>query len=1055
MPLKNIINIGKVRLTLWIVAVLSILASAIIEYRYNNPSTNVSAIKIEAKLNNLSNNTVAIKSKWLINEKSDPFLSSRNIKILQKNKAALYLLENDTVKHWWGDTFCEDVTDILVDTTQTLVNFDNKQIIIRRLINGNKTSALVVTLVDDEKVNKEIFDNENIKLLPLSSTKLFKSSTWHKIDFGRSSFWVQSANETSPPISAYILGWMGIVIILCLTVYWLKRKVTQDNAILINIVGFVVLVVLRVLIYLLPFGVSNGEYFPEYFDSPSFQFLFAPYNMLVNLIVILLQSYLYYTTFDKTRSQFYTLSKFKKAVLYTLVLFYKATMLVYVHWAIVENMYNPSIATDLFNIFSINTAGMVLYLSCGIYFVARLFQTRVMDEQFSKRLFIKELIYSLPIIAIILWLIRSEIHGTWIIAIAYSIGFRTIMFLMRKIKPILVFCAAVTATSVYITSLVVLESKAARGEVANEYFDVLTEPISQKNRLKNKKFSDYSYVFVNEYRFDIENNNQLELWQIMRYIKSDTTIYMGNYVHKITPLKNSSLIISYKYISFLDILSLFCYIYFFIFIVGLAIAWVLHLKLHGKRTNKIGMVAQIQFMVVGLVVLAVATASIVSINYSIDSTHTENRKIINNLLQTVQNSITNYQVNNTNPLIWLQNWYNISGKGLTQNMAVYGTDGRIIIGHPNNFHTYLINSEALNFIANQKNSYYGDTKTKQNQEYTTLYYPIHHNKTKFGFVVISFIDPIHKTNYIPITEELLNIFIVVLFVVIWLSLLSNNLVTKPLRVIQEAMSTINLMRKIPLRKNNIYNDEINSVITVYNNMIDTIKRNNIEIARIERQNAWQDMAKQIAHDIKNPLTPIQLKIQILQRKIENGNSDLVESAKETTDLIMTQIQRINDVVEQFREFAQVGSFKMEKIELSSIIEGEVKMYNQYDNVNVTFDNLVYDDVYVYGDKSQIGRVIGNLCKNAIEALSGIENGDVRVSLNQIADKAIIEVKDNGTGVTTEVAKRIFEPSFTTKTRGSGLGLPICKRIVEQYNGDITFENNDGAGVTFRIIFPIL
>lgn len=1056
MILKKLIIVGKLRLLLWIVAVLSILVSVAIEYCFNNPSEDVSATRVEGKLNGISNNTIAIKSKWLINERANLFLSSRNIKILQKSKAALYLLENDTVKHWWGDSFCQDITAILNDTTQTLVNFDNKRIIIRRFSNGKRASALVVTLIDENgTVNREVFSTDNIELLPTNGNKLFKSVSWHKIDFGKSSFWVQSANDISPPISAYILGWLGILTILCLIVYWLKLKATQNNAITINIVGFIVLSVIRILLYVLPFGVSNGEFLQEYFVTPISQLMFSPYNMLVNLIIILLQSYLYYATFDQIRTLYYSYGKLKKTILYTLVLFYKATMLVYVHWAIVENIYNQEIETDLFSIFSMNAAGVVLYVSCGFYFVARLFQSKVTSEQFGKREFFKELLFSFPVIALVLWLIRAEIHGTWIIAILYSFGFRAILFFMRKMKPILVFCIAVAATSAYITSLVALESMVARGKIADKYFEVLTDPKSKKDSSKNKIFSDYSYVFVNEYRFEIENNNQLELWQIMPYIKSDTTIYLGDYVHRITPLENSSLIISCKYISFLDIISLFCYIYFFIFIIGLAISWLLHIKLHEKRVNSLSLIAQIQIMVVGLVVLAVSTASIVSINYSLDSTNTENRKLINNLLQTVQNSIINYQASNTNPMIWLQNWYNFSGKGLTQNMAVYDTNGRIIMGHPKNFHTYFLNSEAFQFIVNNKNPYYGDTKTKYNQEYFTLYYPIHHNKTMFGFVVISFIDPIHKTNYIPITEELLNIFIVVLFAVVWLSLLSNNLITKPLRVIQEAMATVSLMRKIPLRKNNVYNDEVNSVITVYNNMIDTIKRNNIEIARIERQNAWQDMAKQIAHDIKNPLTPIQLKIQILQRKIENGNPDIIESAKETTNLIMTQIQRINDVVEQFKEFAQVGSFKMEKIELSSIIVDEVKMYNQYDNVSVTFENLVYDNVYVYGDKSQVGRVIGNLCKNAVEALSGIENGDVRVSLNQVADKAVIEVRDNGTGVTAEVAKRIFEPSFTTKTRGSGLGLPICKRIVEQYNGDITFENNDGAGVTFRITFPIL
>lgn len=1057
MGLRQLIYRGNIRKSLWGVAFVFMLCGCAIEFFSSHGVGNVSSLNIETKLNNISNNAVALKSRWLLNEPVEKVLPSspRTVNIFKNANASLYLLENDKVVKWWNDSFTEDITPVLSDTTQTLVNFNNKQILVRRTVKNNRTAALVVILTENNVVNSAIFDDQNIKLLPSSATKLFKSQNWHKINFGMSSFWVQASTSPHPPILAYALCWIGMLIILGLITFWLKRKANDSNALRVNFLGFLILILIRVLLYFCPFGIFNGAHFTNYFDDPVYQFCFSPVSLLINVLFILLQSYLYYSTLGNIQRQFGLQGNFKKSMFFLGTLVFRVVTLVYVHWAIVENIYNPEIDVNLFNIFSVNAAGVLLYISCGMYFVARLFQNNIIDTPNFARRYRIDVLYSIPLIILALWLLRDQLHGTWHIAIIYSLSFRAIGFLWGRLKKLTVFCIAVFITSLYITSLVSLETTTASEVVANEYVNVLTDGQPKKRLVNDKIFENYTYAFVSEYNISIASNNQTELLALLPYLRSDTVLMLGSHTHLIKPLKETALIVSYKHISALDILALMSYIYFFIFIVGLITASIFHIDFTAKPFFKQSIINQIQTMIVGVVIISVAAASIVSINYSIEGNKAADRKVINNLLQTVQNSIKNYETSDMHPIVWLQSWYNLSGRALTQNMAVYGGDGRIIVGHPNQFHTYLLESEAIVKINNDKKPYHAKLEPKQGRNYYTLYFPVHHYKQLFGYVVVSFLDPRQYDNSVPITEELLNLFIVVLFFVIWISLLINFLVTKPLKMISKALSTVKLMRKIPLQKSFSFNYEVNSVIAMYNDMIDFIKLNNIEIARIERQSAWQEMAKQVAHDISNPLTPIQLKVQILQRKIEQRSPDVAKSTDETLEMILEQLARINQVLTRFKELSYVGNFVAEEIDLVDVIKSEVYTYNQFHSVNVSFENKVQGPVLIYADSTQIARVIGNLCKNSIEALEGIDGGNVWVVLDKDDEVAKIEVIDNGTGVPEDIIDKLWEPSFTTKVKGSGLGLAICRRIVEEFDGKIEFKNNLTEGVTFTIIFPLV
>lgn len=1055
---NKLIKRRSFRIMMWFVAVLLLIFAGAVTHKLQHPSRHLHALNIENKLNNISINAVAIKNKWLLGDKIATLTPpTRTIEIIKQNNAAFYMVENDSIIGWWGDEFYSDISTIICDSTKVITNFCHRQVAIRRQYNGNRMFALVVTLTENEEINKAIFDDENVQIAPCFVIDHTMISTWHQIKFGDKSFLIQAVTDNKPPIWLYIIGWVGLLILLRMIFVHSLWITTWKNAIPINIIIVLILFVIRVILFYSPSGLYNSEYMTQYFDTPLKDFLFSPINLLINVFFILLQSYFYYLTTPRIRRQYSKYKKFSRFASYFLNLTYRSLMLIYIHWAIVENIYNPDIEVNLFRFFSINFAGFMLYISCGVYFLARMFQNTMQHTPHFAKQFRIDVLCSLPFVIPLLWLLNDQLHGTWIIAIVYSIGFRAIGFLWKRFKKwITVYCIAALITSVYLTSLIVVESNSVNKRIAQEYQKSIIDANYTTPNYSAEKFQNFSYALLDNDKIVLTNNNQTELWSLIPYIKRDTTIYKERFINIISAHKQGTLVISFKYISALDIISLMCFVFFFIFSIGITLGYALNIKMKPRKGRHMNLTVQIQTMIIVVVVVAVATASIVSINYSVENSNVNNRKLVNNLLQTVQNSIKNYEVNDINPIKWMGSWYNFIGKALTHNMAVYGTNGRLLTSHPSNFHTYLIESSAMTSIKDKQNPFHATDQIKQGSKYYTLYFPITNESKTFGYIAIAVADPRSEFNTLPITEELLNIFIIVLFAIIWISLLINWWVTRPVSLIQDALSRTHMMQKIKYRSNRAYNHEINMLIKMYNDMIDSIKRNNLEIAALERQSTWQDLARQIAHDIRNPLTPMQLKVQVLQRKIECETIDIKKSTQETLNVILVQIERINEVVDRLRELAYTNNLTLKKIELLEIINNEISLYNRYENVAVALSNLSgKQNFYIKGDSTQIGRVIGNLLKNAIESIneSHKSSGFVHIFIEQFEHDVYIQIADTGNGINELVGERIFQPSYTTKSKGSGLGLPICKRIIEQHNGRITFFMNENGGTTFKIILP--
>lgn len=235
-------------------------------------------------------------------------------------------------------------------------------------------------------------------------------------------------------------------------------------------------------------------------------------------------------------------------------------------------------------------------------------------------------------------------------------------------------------------------------------------------------------------------------------------------------------------------------------------------------------------------------------------------------------------------------------------------------------------------------------------------------------------------------------------------------------------------------------------------MIDELSNSALLLVRSEREGAWREMAKQVAHEIKNPLTPMKLSVQYLKKAWDENEKDWDKRLARFTKTIIEQIDSLSEIANAFSDFAKMPVQKSEQVDLKYIINNSIELFKE--NTDVKYVLYLPEDKYlVKADKNQMLRVFNNLIKNSIQAIGSKKDGQVTISVKKSQKEMIVVIADNGTGIPQEMADKIFSPSFTTKSSGMGLGLAIVKNIVLNAGGNIWFESKAKVGTTFYISLP--
>lgn len=307
------------------------------------------------------------------------------------------------------------------------------------------------------------------------------------------------------------------------------------------------------------------------------------------------------------------------------------------------------------------------------------------------------------------------------------------------------------------------------------------------------------------------------------------------------------------------------------------------------------------------------------------------------------------------------------------------------------------------------------------------------------------------SDFIGILASLYVFLLLIAFAVTYV--LSRSII-KPLSLLSEKVQELKFTDKnAPLEYAGDNQDEISELIGQYNTMVAKLEDSKVQLVRLEREGAWREMARQVAHDIKNPLTTMKLSMQQLERVSSNPEQAAAYLRKAITRLI-EQIDSLAQIASEFSMFANLDIRHKNDVVINEVVESVHDLFSEQKNVKLEL-SLPKDQFHILGDKNHLIRVFNNLVINAIQAIPSDRDGSIQVSLTKVGNESVVRISDNGGGIPPEIRDRVFEPNFTTKTSGSGLGLAICKKIIEAHDGNIRFETRENEGTDFFVEIPVV
>ncbi|WP_088324734.1 sensor histidine kinase [Polaribacter tangerinus] len=297
--------------------------------------------------------------------------------------------------------------------------------------------------------------------------------------------------------------------------------------------------------------------------------------------------------------------------------------------------------------------------------------------------------------------------------------------------------------------------------------------------------------------------------------------------------------------------------------------------------------------------------------------------------------------------------------------------------------------------------------------------------------------------------RLILVYIFMFVIAIVIAYFLSSYITRSIKTISDKMQQTRLHQRNEKIILNKASSEIEVLVDAYNSMIDELEISAAKLAKSEREQAWREMAKQVAHEIKNPLTPMRLTVQSFERKFDENDPNIKIKLKEYSQSLIQQIDVMSAIAVAFSDFEKMPTQHKEQIEVISVVKFALDIFNEK---SITYQPKE-KELYAFLDKTQLIRIVTNLVKNAIQATEYEENPYITVKVQQDKENLIIVVSDNGKGISDDVKDFIFEPKFTTKNSGMGLGLAMIKNIIEAYDGRISFTSKLGEGTVFKVVLP--
>ena len=391
------------------------------------------------------------------------------------------------------------------------------------------------------------------------------------------------------------------------------------------------------------------------------------------------------------------------------------------------------------------------------------------------------------------------------------------------------------------------------------------------------------------------------------------------------------------------------------------------------------------------------------------------------------------------------NIYSLDGKLLKSSKASFTVD-TILPPIPN----YI-----LKLVQSSMDKRYVDVKTADGIKFRSSYAQIKDTKFKpLGILNLPYIpdDGFYEKELRNFLIRLGQVYSIMLIVAFILAYFLSSYITQFLKSITDKITETRFNQKNEKIELEDSSKEIALLVHAYNSMVEELEESASKLAQSEREQAWREMAKQVAHEIKNPLTPMRLTVQSFQRKFDPNDPEVKQKMTDYSNTLIQQIDTMSSVASAFSNFASMPAQQNETLNVVNVVQLTLDIFNE-DYIEFKSESK---EIITIMDRTQLIRVVTNLVKNAIQAIPENQaEKSIIVSVKEEKNQVQISVQDNGTGIEGDDSSRIFEPKFTTKNSGMGLGLGIIKNIIENYNGTITFETASGKGTIFCVFLPII
>ncbi|MBS1772701.1 MAG: HAMP domain-containing histidine kinase [Bacteroidetes bacterium] len=479
---------------------------------------------------------------------------------------------------------------------------------------------------------------------------------------------------------------------------------------------------------------------------------------------------------------------------------------------------------------------------------------------------------------------------------------------------------------------------------------------------------------------------------------------------------------------------------------------------------------RIHFSMLGIVLVSFCIIGTVTTLYFTSQYGQNNRKKLLSEMQLTERSVMQYLIQNyggtgidafnkavNNPDFKYKISEIASGQKIDVN--IYGASGILAATSQDNIYdrallARIMRPEAYIELSKRNSPLLMQDESVGLLSYLSCYVPIRdEGGTAIGYINIPYFSSQKELRY-----QISNILVALINLYAFIFLLSGLFTVFITQWITRSFSiVINRFEKINLSQNELiewpYDDEIGVLVKEYNKMVKNVEENAVLLAKSEREGAWREMAQQVAHEIKNPLTPMKLNIQYLQQALKSNYENIGELTAKVSESLIEQIDNLSYIASEFSNFAKMPEAKPENIDINTVITKAAELYLNEDAVKMIIEQPE-ENLFVFADRSQLLRVFTNLLQNAVQSIPEDKVGEVIVDIKKENKTVLIAITDNGTGISKEVVDKIFEPYFTTKSSGTGLGLAMTKKIIEFWKGKIWFETEEGKGTTFFITLPL-